>query len=503
MIRSRSGTTHAGGGLRRLALALATIVALLAVVLVSRTVLSPGPRSATVSAVDTPALGAAAFERLGRAVAFRTVSTDSAPPHREAFLAFQAFLRQAFPLVHEHLVRTEIAELSLLYEWPGRDPAAKPVLLLAHQDVVPAVDAAAWTHPPFSGALAEGFVWGRGTMDDKGSLMAVLEAVERLLAEGFRPERTVFLAFGHDEESGGQGAYAVARHLESRGIRLEFVLDEGGFVGQGLLPGIDSPVALIGIAEKGYLTVELSVQEEGGHSSRPPRQTAIGILSRAVATLEENPFPSRLDGAASAMFDELAPHLPFGRRLVIANRWLLEPLLVSRLEDDPTMASFIRTTTAPTVFRAGEKENVLARRASATVNLRILPGDTVEGALDHLRRLVDDPRVELRATSTIEPSPTSSTDSPAWQLIDRSVREVLGNEVIVAPYLMVAVTDSRHFVPIADDVYRFFPLSLSPGDVVRFHGVDERISLADYEHTFAVYHRLLRNLDRLEGDRND
>ncbi|HEX7060540.1 MAG TPA: M20 family peptidase [Woeseiaceae bacterium] len=479
---------------RSAALGLVTLLVALLAVLVVNTVLTTSHQTAAVAPVDTPPRDSAAPRRLATAITFRTVSSGTTAADRETFRAFHEFLREAFPGVHDRLIRTEISGSSVLFEWMGRDPAARPVLLLAHQDVVPVLDAEAWTEPPFAGAIADGYVWGRGAMDDKSSLMGLLEAVEQLLADDFQPARTVYLAFGHDEETGGEGAREVAAYLGRRGVKLEFVLDEGGFVADGLIPGVAAPIALVGIAEKGYLTVELTSEEEGGHSSRPPAHTAIGNVSRAVARLEEHPFPARLDGAAEQLFVTLAPHLPFGQRFAIANRWLLEPVLLSALTSDPSTATLVRTTTAPTMFRAGEKDNVLAPRATATVNLRILPGDTVDGTLARIRRIIDDPRVEVRALIAIEPSPTSSTTSPSWALLGGTIGEVLGDDVIVAPWLMVAGTDSRHFVPIADDVYRFFALTVTPQDVARFHGVDERISLGDYANVIAVYRRLLENL---------
>jgi carboxypeptidase PM20D1 len=474
------------------------VLVLLAGVLLVNTLRISAPPAGAIAPVNGAALDDAALRRLGTAISHRTVSSGSPAADPAAFAAFHEFLQDAFPRAHAELNRTRIGGLSLLYEWRGTDTAASPVLFLAHQDVVPAAEPAAWTHPPFSGALEGGYVWGRGAMDDKSSLMGWLEAIEQLLASDFRPARTVYLAFGHDEETGGEeGAAAIARHLAARGVQLEFVLDEGGFVGQGLLPGVAAPVALVGIAEKGYLTVELVASEAGGHSSRPPPQTAIGMVSAAVAKLEAHPFPGRIDGATEAMFDRLAPHLPFGQRLVVANRWLLGPVLVAALESSTNTAPLVRTTTAPTMFEAGEKDNVLARHARATVNLRILPGESVATTLARIERIIDDPRVQRRATTAVEPSHTSSTASPAWELLGRSIREVLGNEIIVAPYLLFAGTDSKHFAPIAKDVYRFFPLTVTPEDVARFHGIDERIALGDYESVIAVYTQILRNLSAL------
>jgi carboxypeptidase PM20D1 len=480
--------------LLRLALvALVTLGVLAAGLVVNALRVAPAlPAGSATGAAAPP--DEAAVQRLSQAITFRTIASDDRAPDPDAFRAFHEFLRAAYPRTHAALERTEVAGSSLLYEWKGSAPHAQPVLFLAHQDVVPATDPDAWTHPPFAGVVADGRVWGRGAMDDKGSLVAWLEAVERLLREGFQPSRTVYFAFGHDEETGGDGARAIAELLAARGVRLEFVLDEGGFVVSGLLPSIEAPVALVGTAEKGYLTVELSAEEEGGHSARPPARTAIGRVSRAIARLEEHPFPARLDGVAEELFARLAPHLPFAQRVVIANRRLLGPVLLSVLEDDPNTATLVRTTTAATTFHAGEKENVLPARARATVNLRILPGDTVDGTVERIRRVIDDDSVQVRVLTAIEPPPASSTSSPAWQLLDGTIREVLGDGVIVAPYLMVAGTDSRHFVPMADDVYRFFPLTLEPDDVARFHGVDERISLGDYGSVIATYYRLLQKL---------
>jgi carboxypeptidase PM20D1 len=478
-------------------LALLIVLALLTSVLVINTLLIPSPPDGDGQAFETPTLDDAAPRRLATAITFRTISSREPGIHDPApFVAFHAFLRDAFPRVHGQLNRTSVGGFSYLYEWRGRDPELKPVLFLAHQDVVPATDSAAWTHPPFAGNIEGGFIWGRGALDDKGALMGCLEAVEALLASGFRPARTVYLAFGQDEETGGAaGARVIAQHLAARDIRLEFVLDEGGYVGHNLIPGIDAPIAFVGTAEKGYLTIGLAAEEHGGHSSRPPAQTAIGVVSRAVVKLEDNPFPSRLHGGTGEMLRQLAPHMPFGQRLVIANKWLLEPLILRMLESDATMAALVRTTTAATMFEAGEQDNVLARHAKAVVNLRILPGESVDGTLERIRHIVDDPRVQVRTSLATEPSPASSTDSPAYHLLARSIREAIGKDVIVVPNLLFAGTDSRHFESIADDVYRFAGMSLTKDDIARFHGVDERISIDDYAKVVAVYDRLLRNLD--------
>ena len=384
-------------GLKRAGLALSILIILLISVLLVKTVLLPTPPVGDVVTAEQQSLDGAAARRLSTAVTFQTVSSREAGVHDPAtFTAFHEFLEDSLPRVHETLARRKIAQFSLLYKWPGRDTTLKPVLVMAHQDVVPATDSQSWTQPPFSGVIEDGYVWGRGTMDDKSALMGCLEAAEQLIASGFQPARTVYFAFGHDEEIGGPGALAMAEHLTLRDIRFAFVLDEGGFIAHELLPDIEAPIALIGIAEKGYLTIELTVEQGGGHSSRPPAATAIGIVSRAVVKLEHSPFPSRLDGATREMFERLAPHMPFTQRLLIANQWLLAPLMLRMLENDVTMAALVRTTTAPTVFEAGGRETMLARQARAVVNLRILPGETVESALNRVREVVDDSRIEVR-----------------------------------------------------------------------------------------------------------
>ena len=443
-----------------------------------------------------------AVERLSRALAFPTVSEPRDSPDPAPFHGLHAFIRQAYPAVHAQLEVERVAGLSLLYTWRGSDAALPPVVLLGHLDVVPAPETAGWRHAPFGGEVIDGFVWGRGALDDKGGVLATLEAVELLLSERFRPRRTVYLAFGHDEETSGRGARAIVRTLQGRGVNdLALVLDEGGAILPGaLIPGIDRPVALIGIAEKRSADLELTVRAAGGHSSAPPPATAIGLLSRAVAALEANPPPARLDGATAATFRYLAPEMPLPSRVVFANPWLFGPLVTRVLAATPRTAAIVRTTLAPTVFDAGVRSNVLPASARAVVNARLLPGDTVETIVAHARRVIDDHRVEIRAGAAPLPpgGGLSGTGIPAFDLLARTVREAYGGSgVLVAPYLTIAAVDARWYAPLTPNVYRFRGMPWEADATTRVHGPNERIAVEAYVDGIRFVYRLLRNANTL------
>jgi len=462
-------------------------------------------RAATVSSrqIHTEALapveidGQAAARRLAHALTFRTISFED--PERVAsdpFHALHEFLGQRFPGLHRTLERERISDLSLLYTWRGRDPALAPVLLGAHQDVVPVEPGTveSWTHPPFGGVVADGFVWGRGAMDNKGALIAICEAVERLVFEGFRPRRTLYLAFGHDEEIGGlAGAARITDALSQRGVRLAWVLDEGGAIFSGGLPGIERSLALVSIAEKGYATLELSVEVPGGHSSMPPRHTAVGILASAIHRLEGDPLPAGVRGATAQFFAFLAPEMPLHYRVLMANLDLLGGVLDPLLSDHAMFNAWLRTTTAATIFEAGVKENVLPTRARAVVNFRILPGDSSEFVLDHVRRAIDDPRVrvEFRGTPR-EASGVSDLETGTFEMLQRTIAEVFP-EVIAAPSLLIGATDARHYGRLAGDAFGFQPFAYQYSDASRGHGTDERVAVTSLADAIRFYIQLIRN----------
>lgn len=485
--------------IKRLLLLLLGLLLLLAAVVAVNT-LRQSPQSAGLAA-DAPLLpvdAEAAALSLAAAVRARTVSSVfETEVDNTQFEALHAHLRKRYPLVHSRLEREVVGRHTLVFTWLGSDTAARPMALMAHQDVVPISPGTdtLWREPPFSGALKDGFVWGRGAWDNKGNLIAELEAVEALLAAGFKPRRTVYLIFGEDEEVGGErGAKHVAALFKERGVKLDFVIDEGMLVIEGMLPGLDKPAALIGVAEKGSASVLLSVQAAGGHSSMPPArgESAIGILSAALVRVDAQPMPGAIQGVARDMFDALAPEMSGFNRVVLSNRWLFGPLVTRSLERSPGTNAILRTTTALTLMHSGIKENVLPGRAEATVNFRLLPGDTADSVLTHVRGVVADPRVELKVgPGAFAASPVSSTDSAAYKQIAGAVRDVFPNTV-VAPALMLGATDARHFVGIADHVYRFSPIRSGPQDLPRFHGTNERLSVTNLTEMIRFYHRLVQ-----------
>lgn len=432
---------------------------------------------------------------LAKAIEFRTMARDSAAPSASLeFLRFHRYLESAFPRVHSALTREIVADYSLLYTWQGEENAGSPILLAGHLDVVPAHAEDGWTHPPFTGRIADGYIWGRGVMDDKMSVVGILEAVEGLLADNFKPRRTIYLAFGHDEESGGlKGAARIAQLLEARGVEPEFILDEGGMITKGILTGVTSPVALIGIAEKGYMSLELTIESPGGHTSTPPQQTAIGILSAAILRIEEDPFPQRTTEGTRKLFDYIGPEMSLINRAFLANLWLFDSLAEYQLASSSNTNGLIRTTAAVTRFEAGTAENVLPTQAKAVVNIRILTGDTSDTVLERIRKTVSDPRVKITPLNPpIEASAISDTESRSFKTLQKTIHEVYPT-VIVAPFLLVATTDSRHYMKLTPNIYRFMPLWVDAQDLLRFHGIDERISIADYQQGIRFFIQLIRN----------
>ena len=431
--------------------------------------------------------------RLAEAVTFRTVSPQTpADFDPEPFLAFRGFLEQSFPQVHRELEREIVSDYSLLYTWRGSESSLPPVLLTAHFDVVPVVPGSLdrWSQPPFAGVVADGYVWGRGTLDDKVGVMGMLEALESLVASGFAPRRTVYLALGHDEELGGdEGARAIVDLLEARGVRLWFSLDEGMAIVEGMA-GLSEPVAMIGVAEKGFLTLELTASAPGGHSSMPPKSSAIGRLAKAVQRVEEDPLPAHLGGMVGSMLDSIAPMLPAGQRFAIGQRWLLGPFLARALAADPATNAMIRTTTAVTMVRGGVKSNVLPSTATATVNFRVHPGDTVDEIVAHVREAIDDPEIAIAVVAASEASDVASSSSDAYEMLRATLGELYPG-MPVAPALVVGGTDSKHYMRIADDAYRFNPVRIGPDDRSRIHGIDERIGVDVYAEVAPFYQALL------------
>jgi len=479
-------------------------VLLLLTVVLARTFFLPSKQIGPLPHTPEPINVQKVAQDLSGAISFRTISwgPDGTPDQhqatQDAFVAFHAYLEKTFPQVYAKLNHEVVGADNLLFTWKGTNPSLKPILLLGHQDVVPIEEGtdSTWTHPPFCGEIADGFVWGRGALDDKMTVIGVLEAVDLLLSKGFQPKRTVILAFGQDEEVGGlEGAERIAQLLKSRGLQAEFVTDEGGFLSLGMMPGVSTPVAMIGTSEKGYLSLDLTVETAGGHSSVPPSTSSIGILSEAIHKLETHPMPAHVHGPIGEFLEYGGGSASFPMRVVFKNMWLFGPVVQHILESAPDTNATLRTTTAPTIFRAGTKDNVMPSRATATVNFRLLPGDTVASVIEHVRSVVNDPRVKLAPMAgepPVEASPLSSVDSPNFKLMQRTVAQLFP-QAVVAPFVFVAATDSRHYAPLTHDTYRFSPIPMNSEDVARIHGTNERITVDSFARSIDFYCQLIRN----------
>ena len=444
------------------------------------------------------AISDSAVAHLSQAIRFKTVSNqDPALIDTTQFETFVAFLASAFPRVHERLKQERINDFALLYEWKGSDASLKPILMMGHYDVVPVIEGTEglWKKAPFSGLVQDGFVYGRGTLDDKSTVMGLLEAAEYLLAQNFQPRRTIYFSFGHDEEvSGRNGGQALARTLEQRGVQLEMVIDEGGTIKTDGVAGLDKTVALIGIAEKGYTSVQLTARGQGGHSSMPPPKTSVGMLATAIDRLQNMPFKSSLGGTVGEMLRYLGPEMPFGQKLAVANLWLLEPVLINVFGATNSGAASTHTTIAPTILRAGVKDNVLPIEATAVVNFRILPGDSVRGVVAHVIEAIDMPEIEVKSLGEFdsEPSPVSSPEAAPFQLLSKTIKRCYP-EAMLTPYLVLGATDARYYRKLSDNVYRFTPYRLTEEDLDRVHGTNERIEVATYKAMIRFYATLLQD----------
>lgn len=481
--------------IKRIGLGILLLIVLFVAVLGINTLrYSPGP--VPVARDDLPEMDRDQMARdLAQALTFRTIAP--AERNRSEFVKFIDWMADTYPATHQAMELTRINDLTLLYRWPGTDSAAKPVLLTAHYDVVSATEEGegVWDHPPFDGVIADGFVWGRGTLDDKGSIIALMQAAENLAKAGFQPSRDIYFSFGHDEETLGEaGAAKVAEHFQAQNIRMDWSLDEGSMIFRNMIGGIDRDIASVNLAEKGYLTLDIIARAEGGHSSLPPRETAVGILAEAISKLQAKPYPGGLDGLSADFFEGLGPHFSLPEKLIFANTWALRGVLEAQLSGANTTNALLRTTIAPTMLRGSDTENVLPHSAVATVNFRLHPRDTVEEVIDYVTRTLDDDRVELSIKGDPNPaSAVASTDHPAYAML-RDSFEAVFDGVIVVPGLTVAGTDTKHYGKISDNAYRIAPFVFEPEDVARLHGRNERISLENLEKGAQFYQVLLGGL---------
>ena len=471
---------------------LALLLILCAVVLVRTALFKPAPEQ-TAQPEPVTVDGAGAAERLAQLVRFPTVSSyDEAEFDEAVFEAFRQKLRELYPRVHAACPPVRIGHTGLLFHWQGKS-AEEPAVLMAHYDVVP-VNAEKWKHPPFCGEVFEGELWGRGTLDTKITLLGVLEAAERLMGEGFVPQRDIYFSFAGDEEVAGPSTPAIVAYLKEKGIRPAMVVDEGGAVVDGVFPGVTKPIAVVGIGEKGMMNVQLTARAAGGHASTPNIPSTVGMLCRAVADCEKHQFPAALTEPVRMLLRKVGPHAPFALRMVVANLWLFGPLLTAlSAKLGGELNAMMRTTMAFTTLEGSPQINVLPGEAAAGVNLRLINLDTPESAEARLRRVIHNDNVEVRTLHAQSASPYAASEGAHWDKLAKAVGDTWQG-CIVSPYLMLACSDSRHYSEICRDVYKFSAMALSKEQRGLIHNNDERIPVSEIAKTVEFFTRLEKSL---------
>lgn len=439
-------------------------------------------------------------KNLADAIRIKTISRDDEDKvDWQAFEELHRLFRERYPLLHKTLTLEEVGRASLMYKWEGKDPTLEPIALLGHQDVVPVSPGTEgdWLHDPFGGEIADGCLWGRGAVDMKNHLVGVLESVETLLEDGFVPERTVYLLFGHNEEivaAADSGARRMAKLLESRGVHLDSVLDEGGAILPVNVKGIlHKNLAGIGIAEKGYCDFEVSIPAKGGHSSTPPNHTALGELAGVIRDIERHQFPAEVTPIVDGLLERIGKNASFLARNVLCHTRALRPVVRGVMKNIPAAASFVRTTTAVTMAQGSPAANVLPQKASVTVNFRIMPGMTIADVERHLRKVIRNKRAEIRLLGGNEPSIISPTDSRAFRAIE-DICGATNPDNVVAPYLVMGGTDARNYQDICGNIYRYSPFMMDAALIFNTHGTNERIETASFHDGIAFFKRYIKAL---------
>ena len=479
--------------MKKILLAILLLLLIFIGIIAFKTINAPNLQS-KITAIPAPALSDDALKHFQQSISYQTVSYgdvslwDSLP-----FIAFRKFLETTYPLVHQQLKREIISNYSYLYKWQGLDTTLNPFILMAHQDVVPIEESTKtqWNFEPFSGIIKDGYVCGRGTTDDKINLISILESTEKLLKENFKPARTIYFVFGHDEELGGKnGAKKIAELLESRKVKAELVMDEGGFVTDEKVPGVTKPVALVGTSEKGYLSIEFSVNKMGGHSSMPESETAIDILTKAIVKLRSKPFEAKFVESTKNLFEFLGPEMKFPNNMAFANPIIFKSIIVKNYEKSSSGNAMIRTTFVPTIIHAGIKDNVVPTLATAVVNFRLLPGDSSKHIFQKVKTIINDDRVVMKNLSLDSPeaTPVSSATSAAFKTIDSIIKKSYSG-VLTTPFLMIGGTDSKHFHGVSENIFKFSPMK----DPIGFHTIDERVSIESYRHSLWFFEQLMRS----------
>ena len=436
------------------------------------------------------------IQRLSKALQFETVSGyDSTVFNSPAYKNFISHLQQSFPLAHQKLEFKIINEYSLVYYWKGTDAKKLPLLFLGHYDVVPAEKSTLnkWNHPPFSGHIDHEWIWGRGAVDDKFQVMALLETAEKLLKENFTPHQDIYFGFGHDEEIGGeQGALKIAEYFKAKNLEFEMVLDEGGIMVKDVFPGITKTIALIATAEKGDMNIEMAVFQKGGHSSVPPKETAIDILSKAITKLNKHPMPARLQEPTIEMLTNLAPYFDGKTRFALKHRRLFRKKILKKLSGDPGTNALIRTVISTTMLWGGIKENSLPTFAAVNLNVRVLQGDSIESVMEYIHKITNDTCIRLTLKKPYhDPSPLTPSSGTAWNVLSTTIKENWP-EVIISPFITPGTTDSRHYSSLSKNVFCFIPVTVNGESKEQIHGINERISINEYRKSIMFYTALIR-----------
>ncbi len=468
-------------------IAVFAIVAALVLVLVLRALLFVPEKKDVVQTKTVKVDGEKACDNLREMIRCRTVLNGE---DYSEFEKFRALLTERYPNIASGCERKRFDKTAVLYRWRGKS-AENPTVLMSHYDVVPAQQEL-WSRDAFAADLIDDTIWGRGTLDTKATLCAVMEATDRLIAEGFVPDNDIYLAFSGDEEIAGNGQPSIVEYLKQQNVRPALVLDEGGAVMSGVFPGVAGKSALIGISEKGQLNVNFTVKSKGGHASSPPRRTPITNLAEAVIAVQKHPFKFRLNTATRAMFDKLGRHSSFGYRVIFANLWLFSPLLdlFGRMSGG-SLNALLRTSCAFTVMRGSDANNVIPPKASITANLRIINGETIQTVTDHLQKCVSKHDVQIEVIAGENPCKISKINDNVWNRLCETVT-ACWPEAVVAPYLMYAASDSRHYAEISDNVYRFSVIEMSKEQLNSIHGNDEYITLQQLTRMVEFYLRLIK-----------
>ena len=435
-------------------------------------------------------------QHLSGAIQIKTVSSATMEGvDKDAFFGFHAYLEKTYPKMHRTLTKEAVNTYSLLYTWKAKNPTKKPLLIMAHMDVVPVEPKTLddWTHPPFSGEIADGYVWGRGTLDMKGQLISVCEAIEYAIGNGFEPKQDIYLAFGHDEENSGfLGGKQIAELIKSRGIEPRLVVDEGGAVVDGKMLGLNGMLGLIGIAEKGYADITLEATAKGGHASQPPKDTAVSEIAQAILLLQKNQLKRTMNVPLKGFLKAISPNMSFGLRLIISNLWLFKGLLLKVLGKGATSNALTKTTFAPTQLTGSPASNVLAQSATATINFRISPDDSVDKLIAHIEKVLKKTDVKIIHTMAHNPTQPSDITSEAYALVRDTVKQVMP-DLMVVPYLMVAATDSRQYAGIAENIFQFCPYRSMAEDLGTIHATNERMKIECLAEGVTFFIRLLEN----------